>query len=280
MNSPLSPSEWPSPHQHIDALNIGEILAIINEEDAKIHLAVRKALPQIELLTGVIVDKMRQGGRLFYIGAGTSGRLGVLDASELPPTYGVDEHLVCGIIAGGDAALRQSVEHAEDDSHAAWKILQHQGCTSGDCVIGIAASGTTPFVVGGVTEARAHGVFTGCITSNPDSPLSKMVHVAIEVVTGSEVISGSTRMKAGTAQKMVLNMISTTLMIKLGRVKGNLMVNMQLKNEKLIQRAIRILNFELGMDVDEATRYLAQYGSVQKVLETVGNKKTDPEDRF
>jgi N-acetylmuramic acid 6-phosphate etherase len=280
MNASLSPSESPSPHQHIDALNIGEILSIINEEDAKIHLVVRKALPQIELLTGVIVDKMRQGGRLFYIGAGTSGRLGVLDASELPSTFGVDEHLVSGIIAGGDAALRQSVEHAEDDSHAAWKILQNQGCTSGDCVIGIAASGTTPFVVGGVTEARTHGIFTGCVTSNPNSPLSKMVHVAIEVVTGPEVISGSTRMKAGTAQKMVLNMISTTLMIKLGRVKGNQMVNMQLKNNKLIQRAIRILNFELGMEVDEATRYLAQYGSVQKVLDAVGNKKTDPEDRL
>src|SRR5664280_3700234 len=239
----LSITESSSNFENLDKMTVKELLTNINQEDSKVHLAVREAIPQIEKLINKIVAKMKKGGRIFYLGAGTSGRLGVLDASEVPPTFGVPDSLVIGLIAGGEVALRKAVESAEDDPNKAWKELEIFNINTHDTVIGIAASGTTPYVIGGINKARENGLLTGCITCNPVSKLVEATEIPIVVVVGPEFVTGSTRLKAGTAQKMVLNMITTTVMIKLGRVKGNKMVNMQLTNKKLIERGTRTVSY-------------------------------------
>lgn len=244
-----------------------ELLQNINREDQTVPQAVAIVIPQIEALVVRAVERMRKGGRLFYIGAGTSGRLGIVDASECPPTYGVPHGLVVGIMAGGDRAIRKAVEFAEDDPEQGWKDLQDHGINAGDVLIGIAASGRTPYVIGAVEKARNEGLLTGCITCNPGSKLAAAAEFPIEVVVGPEFVTGSTRMKAGTAQKLVLNMISTSIMIQLGRVKGNKMVDMQLTNEKLVKRGIRMLMEELDLDEENAEKWLLQYGSVRKATE-------------
>lgn len=261
-------TEQSSRYDHLEEMEVGQILNCINSEDRLVAESVTKALPQIEVLVSAIEARMQQGGRLFYVGAGTSGRLGVLDASELPPTFGVSPDWVIGIIAGGNDALRNAVEHAEDDAQQGWKDLQAYHPAPEDCVIGIAASGTTPYVIGAVSEARKQGLLTGCITSNPNTPLAAAAEHAIETIVGPEFVTGSSRMKSGTAQKMVLNMISTALMIRLGRVKGNKMVKMQLTNEKLIDRGTRMIQQSLGFTYDEARRRLLEAGSVDKVLKS------------
>lgn len=248
-------------------MTVNELLTNINQEDAKVHLAVREAIPQIETLISQIHGRMQKGGRLFYLGAGTSGRLGVLDASEVPPSFGVPDTVVIGLIAGGETALRKAVESAEDDPSKAWSELEIFNINTKDSVIGIAASGTTPYVIGGIQRARENGILTGCITCNPDSPLVKVAEYPVVVVVGPEFVTGSTRLKAGTAQKMVLNMITTTLMIKLGRVKGNKMVNMQLTNKKLIERGTRMIVEELDIQREAARILLMEQGSVKKALE-------------
>jgi len=263
----ISVTESPSNFDNLDTMSVEELLVHINEEDSKVHLAVKEAIPQIGKLVEQIEARMKRGGRVFYLGAGTSGRLGVLDASEVPPTFGVSEGMVIGLIAGGDTALRKSVEDAEDDPEKAWSSLQTFNINKKDTVIGIAASGTTPFVIGGIRQARANGILTGCITCNPGSEIANVTEYPIEAIVGPEFITGSTRLKAGTAQKMVLNMITTTLMIKLGRVKGNKMVNMQLTNKKLIERGTRMIVDELHIPADEARRLLLIHGSVKKVIE-------------
>ena len=259
-------TEQPSRFDHLEQMSVLELLQHINEEDRNVAKVVSQAIPQIEALVAAIEPKMRQGGRLFYIGAGTSGRLGVLDASELPPTFGVPETWVMGIIAGGDQALRHAVERAEDISEQGWKDLLTHHPTQDDSVIGIAASGTTPYVVGTIRQARKNGLLTGCITSNPDTPLAHEAEYPIETIVGPEFVTGSSRMKSGTAQKMVLNMISTTLMIRLGRVQGNRMVNMQLTNDKLINRGTRMLQESLGLSYEEAHKRLLEAGSVSRCL--------------
>lgn len=259
-------TEQPSRYDHLEKMSVGELLVHINEEDALVAEAVRQALPQIEALITAIEPRMKQGGRLFYVGAGTSGRLGVLDASELPPTFGVSPDWVVGIIAGGDEALRRAVERAEDIPEQGWVDLKAFLPTADDTVIGIAASGTTPYVIGAIREAKAHGLLTGCITSNPHTPLAEASEYSIETIVGPEFVTGSSRMKSGTAQKMVLNMISTSLMIRLGRVSGNRMVKMQLTNAKLIDRGTRMIQEVLGLDYEEAKRRLLEAGSVDKAL--------------
>jgi N-acetylmuramic acid 6-phosphate etherase len=266
--NPVSITESPSVFEHLDTMSIHDLLAGMNREDAKVPEAVGKAIPQIEALVSRIMERLPGGGRVFYLGAGTSGRLGVLDASEIPPTYGVRD-VVIGLIAGGDTALRRSVEHAEDDREIAWKELQAFNIGQLDTVIGIAASGTTPYVIGALEKARENGLLTGCITCNPASPVAKAAEYPIEAVVGPEFVTGSTRMKSGTAQKLILNMISTTLMIQMGRVKGNKMVNMQLANEKLVKRGTRMIVGELGIAEDEARELLLQFGSVKKALDHV-----------
>jgi N-acetylmuramic acid 6-phosphate etherase len=263
----VSITESPSPFQHLDEMSVQELITGINKEDAHVHKAVRDVLPQIERLISGILERMKKGGRMFYIGAGTSGRLGVLDASELPPTYGVPQTLVIGLIAGGDVALRKAVENAEDDPNRAWEELRGFDAGNLDSVVGIAASGTTPYVVGGIQKARENGLLTGCITCNPGSQLAKASEYPVEAIAGPEFVTGSTRMKAGTTQKMILNIVSTTLMIKLGKVKGNKMVNMQLTNKKLVARGTRMLMDELLLDYDSARELLMQYGTVKKALE-------------
>ncbi|TVQ14402.1 MAG: N-acetylmuramic acid 6-phosphate etherase [Bacteroidetes bacterium] len=263
----LSITESPSEFENLEKMSVEELITAINQEDAKVHKAVHEALPQIKRLTELIVERMEKGGRIFYLGAGTSGRLGVLDASELPPTFGVPDTMVIGLIAGGDIALRKAVEDAEDDPEKAWQELQERDINKQDTVIGIAASGSTPYVVGGLKRARENGILTGCITCNPVSQVAKEAEYPIEVIVGPEFVTGSTRLKAGTAQKMVLNMITTTIMIKLGRVKGNRMVNMQLTNEKLVKRGTRMLMEELGLEEDQAKEILLKYGSVKKAIE-------------
>ena len=243
-----------------------ELLTGINREDQTVAEAVSKVIPQIEALVREIVPRMKEGGRLFYIGAGTSGRLGIVDASECPPTYGVAHGIVIGIIAGGDGAIRKAVEFAEDDPGQAWKDLQEHMINHKDTVIGIAASGNTPYVIGGVKKARENGVLTGCITCNPDTPLAWEAEFPIEPVVGPEFVTGSTRMKAGTAQKLVLNMISTSVMIQLGRVKGNKMVDMQLSNRKLIDRGTKMVMEMLQIDEKTAEELLKAHGSVRKVI--------------
>jgi len=266
-NTKTSVTESPSNFDNLDKMSIEELLTHINEEDSKVHIAVKQALPQIKNLVEQIEIRMKKGGRVFYLGAGTSGRLGVLDASEIPPTFGVPESMVIGLIAGGDVALRKSVEAAEDDPKKAWTSLQGFNINKNDVVIGIAASGTTPYVIGGITHARENGILTGCITCNPGSEIAKVTEFPIEAIVGPEFVTGSTRLKAGTAQKMILNMITTSIMIKLGRVKGNKMVNMQLTNKKLIERGTQMIVDEINIPTDEARRLLLIHGSVKKVIE-------------
>jgi N-acetylmuramic acid 6-phosphate etherase len=263
----LSITEASSNFDNLEMMSVKELLTNINHEDTTVPVAVEKALPQIEDLVTRIVTRMKAGGRIFYLGAGTSGRLGVLDASEIPPTFGVSSARVIGLIAGGDKALRSAVEAAEDDTEMAWKELLVFNVDNNDIVIGIAASGSTPYVVGGLAKARENGLLTGCITCNPESMLAEVAECPIIVVVGPEFVTGSSRMKAGTAQKLVLNMITTTVMIKLGRVKGNRMINMQLTNRKLIERGTRMIVDELGIQRDAARTLLLEHGSVKKALE-------------
>lgn len=260
-------TEEASLYNDLEHKSVEELLQDINAEDQKVALAVQKTIPQIAKLVKLIVPRMKQGGRIFYMGAGTSGRLGVLDASELPPTFGVSKTLVIGLIAGGDTALRNAVEAAEDDEEHGWNELAEHNINSNDTVIGIAASGTTPYVVGALRDAREHGILTACITSNPDSPMAAESDIAIEMIVGPEYVTGSSRMKSGTGQKMILNMISTAVMIQLGRVKGNKMVNMQLTNQKLVDRGTRMLVDLLGLDYGKAKSLLLLHGSVEKVLQ-------------
>ncbi|MGB5819712.1 MAG: N-acetylmuramic acid 6-phosphate etherase [Saonia sp.] len=260
-------TEQPSNYDGLEHMDTLSILENMNREDQKVADAVALTIPTITTLVDALVERFNTGGRLFYIGAGTSGRLGVLDASEIPPTYGMPHDRVIGLIAGGDSAIRKAVEFAEDDMKQAWKDLKAFDISSKDTVIGIAASGTTPYVIGGVNDAGSHGLLTACITNNPNSPLSQVVDIPIEVNVGPEFITGSTRMKSGTSQKLVLNMISTALMIKIGRVKGNKMVNMQLNNNKLVDRGARYLVEELQVDYKEAEELLKKYGSVKKALD-------------
>lgn len=257
-------TEQPSHFDHLEQMSVSELLQHINEEDGYVAEAVRLAIPQIESFVEAVEERMKRGGRLFYIGAGTSGRLGVLDASELPPTFGVPDTWVIGVIAGGDQALRHAVEKAEDISEQGWEDLQAYHPIADDTVLGIAASGTTPYVVGAIQQARQNGLLTGCITSNHYTPLAQAAEYPIETIVGPEFVTGSSRMKSGTAQKMVLNMISTTLMIRMGRVQGNRMVNMQLTNAKLVDRGTRMLQDMLGIDYDEAQQRLLKAGSVDK----------------
>ncbi len=268
----LSVTESSSIFDNLEEMSVSELISNINEEDAKVHIAVKKALPQIKALIEHILQRMKQGGRIFYLGAGTSGRLGVLDASELPPTFGVSEKLVIGLIAGGDIALRKAVEDAEDDWNKAWNELQEYDINELDTVIGIAASGTTPYVIGGIKHARKNGLLTGCITCNPNSKVAEVTEYPIEAIVGPEFVTGSTRLKAGTAQKMILNMITTTIMIKLGRVKGNRMVNMQLTNKKLFKRGSRMISEELNISLEDAKILLMKYGSVKRAIDSYLNK--------
>jgi len=266
----LNTTETSSTYQNLDKMPVSEILASINQEDKTVPLAVEKCLPQIEKVVNEVVKRLQNGGRLFYIGAGTSGRLGVVDASECPPTFGVDFNKVIGIIAGGDTAIRKAVEFAEDDQAQAWIDLQAFEITLNDALIGIAASGRTPYVIGGVEKAKQEGIYTACICCNAGSALAAAVEDAIEVVVGPEFLTGSTRMKAGTAQKLVLNMITTATMIQLGHVKGNKMVDMQLSNYKLIQRAVKMLQDEVPqLSQQEAEQLLEQHGNVRKVLNAI-----------
>lgn len=263
----MSTTESSSYYDHLEQMSVMELLTNINKEDQTVPLAVQKALPQVEALIAQIVPRMKKGGRLFYIGAGTSGRLAIVDASECPPTYGVSPNLVVGIMAGGDKAIRKSVEHAEDDWEQAWKDLQAYNPTPKDTLIGVAASGRTPYVIGGVSEARKNGLLTGCITCNAETKLAAAVEFPVEAVVGPEFVTGSTRMKSGTAQKLVLNMISTTVMIQLGHVKGNKMVDMQLSNEKLVQRGVRMVMEELQIEEKLAAELLQKYGSVRGAVD-------------
>jgi N-acetylmuramic acid 6-phosphate etherase len=265
-------TESSSLYDNLEQMEVPSLLAKINREDKKVADAVSTQLQEIAILVEQIVPRMKNGGRLFYIGAGTSGRLGILDASECPPTYGVPFDWVVGIIAGGDSAIRKAVENAEDDPDQAWKDIQEFGFNQNDTVIGIAASGTTPYVIGGVKSAREKGLLTGCITCNLNTPLAAEVEYPIQVEVGPEFVTGSTRMKAGTAQKMVLNMISTSTMIKLGRVKGNKMVDMQLSNKKLVKRGIRMIIESTGLSENEAEEMLLQYGSVRTAVTAHYNK--------
>lgn len=260
-------SEQPSLYNDLEKKSVGEILRDINREDHKVADAVALAIPQIERLVEAIVSRMKRGGRIFYIGAGTSGRLGVLDASEIPPTFGMDPGWVIGLIAGGDTALRNPVENAEDDTAQGWKDLQQFNISANDTVIGIAASGTTPYVIGALKECRRNGILTAAITSNPDSPLAAAADIAIEMIVGPEYVTGSSRMKSGTGQKMICNMITTSVMIQMGRVKGNRMVNMQLSNAKLVDRGTRMVVDELGLPYDEAKRLLLLHGSVKRAVD-------------
>ncbi|MCY1634570.1 MULTISPECIES: N-acetylmuramic acid 6-phosphate etherase [Marinifilum] len=260
-------TEAPSNFSNLEQMSVSELLYGINQEDGQIHIAVNKAIPTIEKFVSLLIDRIKSGGRLFYLGAGTSGRLGVLDASELPPTFGVPANIVIGLIAGGEKALRSAVESAEDDPEKAWQELQDYDINENDSVLGIAASGTTPYVIGGVKKARENGLLTACITCNPDAPVSKEAEIVIEAVVGPEFVTGSTRLKAGTAQKMILNMITTSLMIKLGRVKGNKMVNMQLTNKKLVERGTLMIMEELKLDKETSKSLLLEHGSVKKAIE-------------
>lgn len=260
-------TEQESKYKDIDKMSVMEVLQGINNEDKLVPLAVEKALPQIEKLAAAVAERMKTGGRLFYIGAGTSGRLGVVDASECPPTFGVPFDWVVGIIAGGDTAIRKAVEFAEDDDKQAWIDLQEYAINEKDSLIGLAASGTTPYVIGGLNTARKHGILTGCIICNEGGPVVAESDFPVEVVVGPEFLTGSTRMKSGTAQKLVLNMLSTTVMIQLGRVKGNKMVDMQLTNHKLVDRGTFMVMEELNISQEQAAELLIKHGSVRKAVE-------------
>ena len=261
-------TESESLYDNLDQMSVRELLEGINNEDRKVAIAVGREIPKIEKLVTRIVERMRRGGRLFYIGAGTSGRLGVLDASEIPPTYGMPNTLVIGLIAGGDRALRNPVESAENDLDKAWEELQQYHINTNDTLVGIAASGTTPYVIGALRKARSEGILTASISCNPDSPMAAEAEIAIEPVVGPEFVTGSTRMKSGTAQKMVLNMITTSTMIKLGRVKGNRMVNMQLTNQKLVDRGTRMIMEELRLDYEQSKNLLLLHGSVREAIDS------------
>lgn len=259
-------TESPSHYRHLEQMSVRELLENMNREDQLVPLAVARAIPQIEPLVQVIAEKMKTGGRLFYIGAGTSGRLGILDASECPPTFGVPEDWVIGVIAGGDTAIRKPVENAEDNTEQAWQDLSAHFIDTRDVVIGIAASGTTPYVVHGLATCRAKGIVTGCITCNPGAPISAQADYPVEIAVGPEFVTGSTRMKSGTAQKLALNMISTSVMIRLGRVVDNKMVDMQLSNHKLVERGAQMLVQALGLSHEDALRLLTEQGSVRKAM--------------
>lgn len=263
----INTTEKDSNYQDLDKMSVLELLNNINKEDKTVPLAVEAAIPQIEALVKVAVERMKRGGRLFYIGAGTSGRLGILDASECPPTYGVPFDWVIGLIAGGDIAIRKAVEFAEDDMEQAWIDLEEYAINENDVVIGIAASGGTPYVIGGLEKANEMGIATGCIVCNANSPIAARAQYPVEVIVGPEFVTGSTRMKAGTAQKLVLNMISTSVMIQLGRVKGNKMVDMQLSNHKLVARGVRMVMAETGAGEEIATMLLEEFGNVRKAIE-------------
>jgi len=265
-------TEQESHYNHLEKMSVHQLLTAINKEDSTVSSTVERAIPDIENLVSVVVEKMRNGGRLFYIGAGTSGRLGILDASECPPTFGVEQGLVIGIIAGGDRAIRYPVENAEDDPQQGWIDLQEKQINANDFVIGIAASGGTPYVIGALTQCRKSGIMTGCITCNPGSPVTLHADFSVVVAVGPEFVTGSTRMKSGTAQKLVLNMISTATMIRLGKVKGNKMIDMQLTNNKLIHRGIRMIAEQTGLTSIEAKNLLKKHGSVRKALDYLNQK--------
>lgn len=267
----IKTTEQSSNYNHLEKMSISELLLNINNEDKTVPIAVEKALPQINKLTEEIVFKLKKGGRLFYIGAGTSGRLGILDASECPPTFGVPHELVIGLIAGGDIAIRKAVENAEDSIEQGWLDLQKHNISNKDVVVGIAASGTTPYVITALEKCNQNNIVTGCITCNKNSPLSLTAKFPVEVVVGPEFVTGSSRMKAGTAQKLVLNMLSTATMIQLGKIKGNKMVDMQLSNSKLVDRGEKMLVSELNIDKETASQLLKQYGSVRKVIKNYNN---------
>ncbi|TRW24349.1 N-acetylmuramic acid 6-phosphate etherase [Flavobacterium zepuense] len=265
-------TEQSSRYEHLEKMSVTDLLQNINNEDKTVPFAIERALSQIESLVNVVVDRLKDGGRLFYIGAGTSGRLGVVDASECPPTFGVPFDLVVGLIAGGDTAIRRAVEFAEDDREQAWKDLSDYNINDKDVVVGIAASGTTPYVIGGLEQCNANGIATGCITCNQGSPLAVTAQYPIEVVVGPEFVTGSSRMKAGTAQKLVLNMISTAAMIQLGHIKGNKMVDMQLSNHKLVGRGVQMIVDELNIPQEEAAALLEEHKNVRKAIEAYANR--------
>lgn len=260
-------TEESSAYRHLEQKSVSELVSDINREDHKVASAVEKALPQIVELVEAVSEKMLNGGRLFYIGAGTSGRLGILDASECPPTYGVPVGLVVGVIAGGEKAMVNAIENAEDDAGQGWNDLLQYKINNGDFVVGIASSGTTPYVIGALKKCREHGIATGSISCNPESPVSQVADYPVEVIVGPEFITGSTRMKSGTATKMVLNMISTTAMIRLGRVEDNKMVNMQLTNQKIIERGVRMLMEKGNLSDEEAREMLSKYHNVKIALD-------------
>jgi N-acetylmuramic acid 6-phosphate etherase len=260
-------TEADSIYSNLEQMSVRDLLVNMNAEDKTVPVAVEKAIPHIEKLAELIIAKMKNNGRLFYLGAGTSGRIGIVDASECPPTYGIEHGKVIGLIAGGDSAIRKAVEFAEDDWEGGWNDLKKHNISAADVVIGIAASGTTPYVVGAIQQCNINGVATGCITCNEGSPLALEAKYSVVVVAGPEFVTGSTRMKAGTAQKLVLNMISTTVMIGLGRVKGNKMVDMQLSNNKLVERGTKMIMNALGVDYDSANKMLLHYGSVRKAID-------------
>jgi len=264
-------TEQSSNYNHLEKMSVQELLTNINSEDKSIPLAVEKIIPSIEKLVIAIVESMQKGGRLFYVGAGTSGRLGILDASECPPTFGVPHNMVIGIIAGGDTAIRKAVEFAEDSTSQCWKDLKEYNINNNDTVIGIAASGTTPYVIAGLEKCNENNILTGCITCNNNSPLGKVAKHPLEVIVGPEFVTGSSRMKAGTAQKLVLNMISTSVMIQLGKIKGNKMVDMQLSNNKLVDRGTKMIMEELNISEQEANKLLLKHQSVRKAINNFNN---------
>ena len=268
-------TEEDSNYNHLEKMSVAEILQGINEEDKSIPFVIEKVLPAIKKVVDIIVEKISNGGRLFYIGAGTSGRLGVLDASECPPTYGVPYDMVIGIIAGGDQAIRKAVENAEDDMEQAWIDLSTYNICDKDVVVGIAASGTTPYVIGGLRKANQNGLETACIVCNEHSAIAAEAKYPVEVVVGPEFVTGSTRMKSGTAQKLILNMISTASMIRLGRVKGNKMVDMQLTNSKLVDRAVNMVMQSTKLDQESAQKLLDMYGSVRKAIDNAPKNNMD-----
>lgn len=267
MEEQLPHTERPGKHENVDQLSIAGFLTCMNDEDRSVPQTVASVIPKIVPLVEAISERMKQGGRLFYLGAGTSGRLGVVDASECPPTFGVEHGRVIGLIAGGDSAIRKAVEFAEDDEDGGWRDLQELDVTKLDVVIGIAASGRTPYVVGALKKCREENILTGCITCNENTLVEQQADHPIVAVTGPEIITGSTRLKAGTAQKLILNMISTAVMVQLGRVKGNRMVDMQLANQKLVERGTRMIREELKIDESTAKELLEEHGSVRKAVD-------------
>jgi N-acetylmuramic acid 6-phosphate etherase len=268
-------TESASNYEGLDQMSIAELLSNMNREDKTVPLAIEKALPEIEKLAEKVHERLSNGGRLFYIGAGTSGRLGVVDASECPPTYGVPHGMVIGLIAGGDSAIRKAVEFAEDDTNQAWRDLSEHAISDKDIVVGIAASGSTPYVVGGLETCQKNVIATGCITCNPGSAVSKVSDFPVEVIVGPEFVTGSTRMKAGTAQKLTLNMITTSVMVKLGRVKGNKMVDMQLSNDKLVDRGTNMVMAETGLNYEDANALLLKEGSVRNAVLSFGKNQLE-----